>query len=221
MENKLELIFIDLNRHQDKFLCSNSGKDFEERINDCFKKHGIDRRIPEHDKILSKYIKNIKPNIIDKLSTELMVNTLGKENPYYKDIFVYQAYGSQNYPDIIYLGEYIIPIEVKFTKDSNSVPMWNGNLPKEKGVYIFGQYKTRRLTYFLGGDVLSHEDRLFMSEKSGAMKSICPPRVTENGFSVYFRETYNQSTSFNYFDEKRESRENNVIAFIKKYETII
>lgn len=152
------------------------------------------------------------------MGTELTVNTLGRENPYYRDIFIYQAYGSQNYPDIIYLGKYIIPIEVKFTKDGSSVPMWNGNLPKDKGIYIFGQYKTRRLTYFVGGDVLSHEDRLFMCEKNSAMKSICPSKVTENGFSVYFRETYNQSSSFNYFDDSREVRESNVINFIKNYE---
>lgn len=218
MKNKLELIFIDLNNNQNKFLCSRSGSDFEERIIDCFKKHGVDRRVKEHDADLKKYVASIRPLITDKLSTSLLVNTIGADNPYYRGIFIHQPYGSQEYPDILYFGKYIVPIEIKFTKDKSHVPMWNGNLPKDSGIYIFGQYGEKQLTFFMGKDVLSHEDRLFLTNKSNAMRAICPDKITENGFIVYFRETYAQRTSFNYFDEKRVSREQSVIEFVKKLE---
>lgn len=216
MSKKLVYAFTELAKHPEKFLRSNKGEEFEERIIDCLKKNGFDRRVKEHDSVLDAYLKEIKPHILDKLSNELLFNKLGNDNPYYKDIIIHQPYGSQNYPDILVLSDYILPIEDKFSKDKSPHPMWNGNLPKECGIYIFGQYANQRLTFFLGRDVLTQADRTELVELSQMLKEISKNEPTENGFALYFRQTYEQKGTFNYFDDNQSNREKNVLDYIKE-----
>ena len=215
MSRELVYVFEDLRRNETTFLTSNTGKDFEERIIDCFRKHGFDRRVAAHDPVLREYLQEVKPHITNKLNTSLLVNKLGETNPYYKNIIVHQPYGSQDYPDILVFSDYLVPVEPKFTKDRQPVPMWNGNFPKDSGVYIFGQYGNRRLTYFVGRDVLSRDEREKLFNISEALRDLAKSGKTKNGFYTYFRETYGQR-NFDYFNEDREQREESVLKYLEK-----
>ena len=215
MSRELRYVFEDLRKNETSFLTSNSGTQFEERIIDCFRRNGFDRRVKAHDPVLEEYLQTIKPHILNKLSDSLLVNQLGKDNPYYKNIIVHQPYGSQNYPDLLVFSDYIVPVEPKFTKDKSPVPMWNGNFPKDSGIYIFGQYGHRRLTYFVGRDVLSQEEREKLYSVTETLRDLAKSGRTKNGFHNYFRETYGQS-NFDYFDGNRTDREQSVLDYVEK-----
>lgn len=215
MSRELAYVFEDLRQNETTFLTSNSGTQFEERIIDCFRRNGFDRRVKAHDPVLDEYLQKIKPHVLNKLSTSLLRNELGEQNPYYKNIIVHQPYGSQNYPDILVFTDYIVPVEPKFTKGTQPVPMWNGNFPKDSGIYIFGQYGNRRLTYFVGRDVLTQEEREKLYEVTENLRELSKSGRTKNGFHNYFRETYAQS-NFDYFDENRENREQSVLNYINQ-----
>ncbi len=74
------------------------------------------------------------------------------------DIFVWQPFGTQDYPDfMIFTQKYIIPVEIKYSSDTATSPMWNGNLPKANGIYVFGNNKKQDIVLFKGIDILSNK----------------------------------------------------------------
>ena len=60
---------------------------------------------------------------------------------------------------MIFLNGQIIPIEIKFSKGYTTRPVWNSNLPKHNGFYIFGSYGKKEITIFKGEFILSIEAR--------------------------------------------------------------
>lgn len=170
-----------------------NGKQFEESIkskliNNNFITGSFDKKsgtnyIIKHtrnltDKDLNKkdgYYDQIKRLVVnDKTNVEILSNPL---KDYFNDniyIYIYQPFGSQNFPDFLVLTKnWLIPIETKFstkknkknsiTKQSenlaklNVLPKWNSNIPKANTIYLFAN--NEYLTFFIGNDYLSTEVR--------------------------------------------------------------
>ncbi|MBU4689962.1 hypothetical protein KQ873_02850 [Mycoplasma zalophidermidis] len=188
-------------------------------------------------------LQNIKDSILSKTSFENI------ENPFQnlRNNFIYQPYGSQQFPDfLIFINDYIIPVEVKFNKNPNgdatiynTRPMWNSNVPKLNAIYIYGIANVNT-TFFIGGDILNgnvyqsfneYWDRL-NEYSNNIVEEIIMPVIAENennfGFWPYIRKAFDQkvdkSTYFrdnkrtyeSYFSENMGLREQNVINFAKE-----
>lgn len=237
----LSRVLEDLLKNKSYYLKANKGEDFEDRIVNSLREKGFDRLIKEDDTVLNDYLKRIKDIILDPLGTNVISNGLVNRGPQYIDRFVYQPYGSQNFPDIIvFTKNFIIPIEDKFTSNSNSKPVWNSNLPKANAIYIFGSYGMQDLTFFRGNDVLPEDERLRLVEffnttkaienefKEVLKKEFMDKKLNfDRGFNVYVRkafdqnQTINQNAELDYFKAKnREKCEKNVLLFLKELEEI-
>ena len=154
----LKDIFIDIKNNKKEWLKSKKGSEFEDRFEASLKRYGFNRRMPEDiDNILS----SIKKNILDKKSDSLIDNIYALKDKSMENCFVCQPYGSQEFPDfLIFASKKIISIEIKYSSGKSSKPMWNSNLPKANAIYIFGSYGLSDVTFFLGRDVLSMEERI-------------------------------------------------------------
>lgn len=189
-------------------LGSYSGADFEDQISRKLKRFGFERYLPESDSKLKDYLQSIKADIQAKKGKTLLKNTMkdlcGDE---YKNFFVTQPYGSQNYPDFLVFTEWkIFSIESKFVKENSGKPVWNGNLPKSDGIYIFGSYDRQHVTFFLGEDVLPEKERIklldiweetdrdFNKWMRENKNSVIAGEIEEKyGFLPYVRKAYQQS----------------------------
>lgn len=147
--------------------------------------------------------------------------------------FIRGPFGSQNYPDfIIFTGKYIIPVEIKYSKENQTRPIWNSGIPRANGIYIFGSYKRGDITFFLGCDILNGKRRTAlikffeeMKEKEKSFKKVAKkilPDTEKRGFMPYVRRAYDQEkiskdTELNYFSHPQRGRlEKNVIIAIRK-----
>ncbi|WP_322902295.1 hypothetical protein [Mycoplasmopsis felis] len=158
----------------------NTGEEFEELIkrklrnNDC-----ISYSFNNKDEV--SFIKNfltIDNDTYTKKFTELRSQVLNKNNlevilnpfkGYFKNdiyIYIYQPFGSQNFPDFLILtNNYVIPLEVKFSKRSKNseLPKWNSNIPKSNSIYLYANSKKQKPIVFLGDDFLGHETRILLN----------------------------------------------------------
>ena len=67
----------------------------------------------------------------------------------FKPNYIAQPFGTQSYPDILILGnETVLCLELKSSKTTRSV--WNSGLPKVNGIYIFGSYVKKDVTFLEG-----------------------------------------------------------------------
>lgn len=183
----------------------------------------------------------IKKRILEKNSEENVKNPFSN----IKNSFIFQPYGSQNFPDfIVILEKYIIPIEIKYSKNPNGKinyhatrPMWNSNIPKPNAIYIYG-IAGKAVTYFKGSDILSYELRKTLldyfkdlDKKQRELDSKI--KNFENNFGIYpyLRKAYdhkkakstflnknNEKTVESYFSKNSNDRENNVIMFLEDIE---
>lgn len=246
-------IFEDILNNNNFYCSSNDGPTFESKIRNKLKSIGYseiihtvktNKMIDEISRLenkrkneIEKIIKKVKQQILSKNSLEIVSNPFSN----IKNTFIYQPFGSQQFPDfIIITNDSIIPIEVKFSKThnkniSNIYPMWNSNLPKPNAIYIFG-ISSKVATFFLGSDVLDYQTRqvlidffynldsseVQLDEKLSSLKN-------DFGFYPYIRKAYEHKKSKStrtlptgtvevesYFSEKRPEREANVIAFLEK-----
>ena len=228
----LKDIFIDIKNNKKEWLKSKKGSEFEDRFEASLKRYGFNRRMPEDiDNILS----SIKKNILDKKSDSLIDNIYALKDKSMENCFVCQPYGSQEFPDfLIFASKKIISIEIKYSSGKSSKPMWNSNLPKANAIYIFGSYGLSDVTFFLGRDVLSMEERIeligffennakrleeeFRKEMRNKLDSM--NYKFERGFDVYIRTAYEQNKNINkdanvdYFSHADRTKcEENVIEF--------
>lgn len=236
---KLSNVIEELLKNKENYLKAPDGKSFEERIISSLRNKGFDRIIKEDDKLLEAFLKENKTKILDPLGTSIMCNTLIEKGPQYKNRFVYQPFGSQNFPDILVFTEKaVIPIEDKFSEGSVTNPTWNSNLPKANSIYIFGSYGLQDITVFKGDDVLSQVERKELIEFFNTTKEIELKFKDElkkefesknidlkRGFGVYVRKAFNQqktinpNAELNYFTAKdRVTCEQNVINFLREFE---
>lgn len=236
---KLSNVIEELLTNKNNYLKAPDGKSFEDRIISSLRNKGFDRIIKEDDKLLEIFLKENKRKILDPLSSNIIYNTLIEKGPQYANRFIYQPFGSQNFPDILVFTEKaVIPIEDKFSSGYVTHPTWNGNLPKANSIYIFGSYGLQDITVFKGDDVLSQVERKelveffsttkelelkFKNEMQAAFES--KDIELKRGFSVYVRKAFNQqqtinpNAELNYFTATdRLTCEQNVITYLKELE---
>lgn len=204
------------------------GQSFEQKIEDTIEDLG--------------YAKWYSKNLDENRFKSIKVETLAKKNTDFIDIkknenlkYIRQPFGSQEYPDfLIFTERKIIPIEIKYSKTTS--PMWNSNLPKANGFYIFGSHESKDITFFCGKNVLSELKRTKMIDFFEEMKQyerkfnkdLKEIRDPHNrGFNVYIRRAYeqksetkdNNSNAKNYFMHKeRKETEKQAIKLIEELE---
>lgn len=226
-------LFEDLKKNKDSFLKSSTGKEFENRIMSSLIKNRFNQVYSDY--FDAEDYKKIKSLILDKKSNKIVENYL--EDPRFKNCFVYQPYGSQNFPDfLIFTEKYIVALEIKYSTNKNKSPMWNSNLPKGNAIYIFGSYGLKDIMFFKGSDILPEEERNLLVdffEKTKKMENQFKKDMKEKfengsikqdkGFFVYVRRAYTQGKSINKDAEKdyfkfsnRKQMEDHVIEFAKE-----
>jgi len=155
---KVKPIFEDITNNTSRWLQTRKGSEFEDIFEDKCKELGFTRKL-KHS-IKDKYeqeFQTIKKLIHDNYNTKPISNILNHDKSMI-DIFVWQPFGTQDYPDfMIFTQKYIIPVEIKYSSDTATSPMWNGNLPKANGIYVFGNNKKQDIVLFKGIDILSNK----------------------------------------------------------------
>ncbi len=208
---KVKPIFVDITNNTSKWLQARKGSEFEDIFEDKCKELGFTRKLK--DSIKDKYeqeFQTIKKLIHDNYDTKPISNILNHDKSMV-DIFVWQPFGTQDYPDfMIFTKKYIIPVEIKYSSDTATSPMWNGNLPKANGIYVFGNNKKQDIVLFKGIDMLPNDERKKLigfwdevREKYQSHKQITKQEIKENklkfeyGFDVYIRKTFQQNKQIN------------------------
>lgn len=154
-------IFEDILKNKSNWLQSKTGRDFEDRFEESLRKKNYLSLNKDNYKGL---LDSIKKNILNKRNENFIKNAHNDRQELMKAFFR-NPYGSQEYPDFLVLTEkFIIPIEIKYSSGKSSCPMWNSNLPKSNGFYIFGSYGNKDVTFFNGEYVLPSNERAVLLE---------------------------------------------------------
>lgn len=237
--SKLVDFLEDVSENRNDFLSAGDGKKCEALFSERLSKYFRDMT-SSNDKNIIDFKEKIKEDVLNKECSNVLDNTLYKnnsDNESYKDFFISQPYGSQNYPDFIVVTEFkVFAVEIKYSAKEAAKPMWNSNLPKMDGIYIFGCKGLKQLTFFKGGDILSSEERKALieiwdelekkkKELVESFKEKVNNKKYENtfGFGPYLRKAYQQTQTFNdnaiinYFDNpNKSSLEKKAIDFVRK-----
>lgn len=145
----------------------------------------------------------------------------------FKQNYIAQPFGTQRYPDVLILdSKTVLCLELKSSKGTK--PVWNSGLPKANGIYVFGSYVKKDITFFTGSDILNDEDRKRLSRFfENAMKNAesFNQKYMSNqefGFGVYARkmyqnqQTYNPKAIINFFqNHRRYDLERQVLEYCK------
>lgn len=140
---RLQDLFTDIQAHRPAYVGSHEGGHFENRIEVNLKKIGFTRVLSdnfereEHQelkgKVLGKESDIDVPNIRSDLESHFLKN----------------PFGSQQYPDfLVFEGGRVVSVEVKFSSQKQRKPIWNSGLPRPNGLYIFGSYERKDVTFF-------------------------------------------------------------------------
>lgn len=192
----LNQLFKSLQNEKKLYLNARKGSEFEERIISYLQLTLGFSRILKQD-ILVEDWKLIKEHISNKFSS----NFIDTPNNNLKKTFIYQPYGSQQFPDfIVFTDKKVVPIEVKFSTKSQSKPIWNSNVPRANAFYIFGSYGLRDLTFFCGDDVIASKHREFLYGffkdirilQDKIRKDVPILDLTNRGFTPYIRSAFDQ-----------------------------
>ena len=127
---------------------------------------------------------------------------------------------------LILSNETVLCLELKSSKTTR--PVWNSGLPKANGIYIFGSYVKKDVTFFRGCDILNDDDRKRLSgffEKAMKNAESFNQKYMSNqefGFGVYARKmyqnqrTYNPKAIINFFqNHRRYDLERQVLEYCK------
>lgn len=189
-------LFQTLRNEKDLYLNAKQGSEFEDRITVYLKQIMGFSRILRAD-ISTNNWALIKKHIGNKFGDkflEIPDNNL-------KRTFIYQPYGSQQFPDfIVFTNKKNVPLEVKFSTKNQSKPIWNSNVPRANAFYIFGSYGLKDITFFCGTDVLAPKHRKslyrFFSDIQALQDKIrldMPALdITNRGFTPYIRSAFDQ-----------------------------
>ena len=131
-----------------------------------------------------------------------------------KQNYIAQPFGTQRYPDVLILdNKTVLCLELK--SSNGTKPVWNSGLPKANGLYVFGSYVKKDITFFRGSDILNDEDRKrlsgFFEDAMENAESFNQEYMSnqEFGFGVYARkmyqnqQTYNPQAIINFFQNRR------------------
>lgn len=168
----------------------------------------------------SNYVFNFIAKKLNSLGFEEVDGTAASNKSYIKLLLtnslyssnlavISQPFGSQQFPDLIIKHqETTLMVETKSSKTSKII--WNGGLPKEGGIYIYNNCVKNKLTYFLGEDVLSAEERrILLKTHQDLSQSVSITKANNDkleqlgsNFKYYARAMYNDSTNYD-TDPKR------------------
>ena len=223
--SKLSNFFIEMRSNKDLYLKSSKGAEFEDRINTSLHNIGYSRLIK--DDLEDDLFATLKTEVIDKETAVSLSNPFVR----YRHHFITQPFGSQQYPDfLIFDKTSIVCIETKFSSNKQTRPVWNSGLPRPNGIYIFGSYGRKDLTFFRGIDVVSLDEAkelhdFFDKGLKEYQKRFNDDQMNEQkyGFRVYIRKAYEQSKRHNpnaiidYFNNPmRLELEESVIRILQK-----
>lgn len=233
-------VFQTLIRTKKTIITTDKGLHFQTLIYRHLEKYGYTNYTPilqlgkesEDSKNLKKIIQDIKPIIQQKENQILSVN-----NTDVKYAYIQEPYGTQDYPDLlIFSNKYIYPIEVKYVKSAVKNPMWNSNLPKQNGLYIFGSSALREVVFFRGEDVLPENERKILLDvwnqfdltnwHNDFCQKIQNGEIENKfGFYPYIRKAYthttqcNSNANLNFFDDDIiKDLESKLLTFLKEKE---
>ena len=215
----LASLFEALQSNPGNYLRASSGDDFDDRIRAGLDDRGYNR-ILRTDFGAGEW-ERIKALVSsDKLP---MLNPTNRRRHY-----VSQPYGSQQYPDFLVFDDArIVAIEVKFSASSQGKPVWNGGLPRIGGLYVFGAYGRKDITFFLGRDVVTAQEAKALQEFFDDLKT---QEATFNrsmkkqryGFTAYSRKAFNQRQTHNpdavlnfFTNPARKELERSALAFLQ------
>ncbi len=221
--NGLPDLFRRLQQDQDYFLGTKKGSEFEDRIMVALNNLAYTRILKED--IAPPQWSDIKRKQEDKWSETRLPNQTSR-----KQHFVYQPYGSQDYPDfLVFDGDQIYFLETKFSANKRTIPIWNSGLPRPTGIYIFASYGLKDITFFMGHSVVTageakqfHNffEKLKESEKEFNEELMGRQQY---GFSAYIRKAFNQGHQYNdsaivgYFSNPfRDDNEKAVIEYVSR-----
>lgn len=219
MDKSLDSLILFFKKLQSTTALGENGKAFENRINALLSDRGFvrkDFRTNDVNDPLCLNIdfeekKEIKNLILNKEYVNLIKNKTKKEF-----IYIYQPFGSQNFPDfLIFTNKWILPLEIKFSardsEDSNSdnlKPKWNSNIPKSNSLYIYGAAKSKKVTFFKGSDFLGANSRSLLINyfkdidqmtkelKDALREKIRVDNSNPFGLMPYIRKDYVYNSSF-------------------------
>ena len=225
MADSLAKLFFHIKQKPDYYLKSAKGKDFEDRINEGLNKHGYSPLMSDGDDIDKKSLMIIKEKC-QKFDSMESIENLDS----HKKHFIKQPCGPQDYPDFwVFCEKSIFSIEVKFSQQKTKKPVWNSGLPRPNGIYIFGSYGMKQITFFRGIDVVGIEEIkkmhcFFEDLKRQANKfNKSELKNQKYGFAVYSRKAYdqkkidNEDAIIDYFtNPDREKLEQNVINYVSQ-----
>ncbi len=188
----MKKIFEYIANNKDFFLKSSNGVDFEDRFEEIIRKNGYTKLNCEDYQV---FLRTIKKSILNKRGSSFVKNEYD-EDVILSNSFLRIPYGSQNYPDfLIITKKYLIPIEIKYSRGKSISPMWNSNLPKVNGIYLFGSYGRKDITFFAGSLVIRPEERNDMLDFFTSLKKL------EKEFKVdrmkkKYKENYSRGRGF-------------------------
>lgn len=194
----LRSLFEDMLERKKHYLNCQGGKDFENRIKARLAELGYDK-IDKND---------VDKNDFQRVKKAVLEAETGRDvpNPFknFRRHYMYQPYGTQEYPDFLILeAARIIIIETKFSKGRKGHPVWNGGLPRPNGIYVFGALKRKDLTFWLGKDIASVKET---KRLRGFYNKVIKERQEFNtdemsgqayGFTVSVRRTFDQTKKHN------------------------
>jgi len=225
----LKKLFQDILLYKKDFLQNvNSGNDFEKKIEWYLEKILFLRKIST-TKFNQSNKKELKKIIQNKLDIEHKI-----PNTHWQHLsgwFISQPFWTQSYPDfIIFTDKYIYVLEIKFSNSDNSRPMWNSGFPLTNWIYIFWWKVQQDITFFLGKDVLSNEERAIMIHFFEELKlletqvnnQLAKYNKHKAWFQVYIRKAFQQKkvsndTEMSFFNNtQRKKREMNVLNYVSE-----
>lgn len=224
----LKEVFNSIRKNKKDWLGVRHGKHLEDRLEEELRKNNF---IPLRLKLITdkNQWQDLKKEVLQKGNNEIITNNFPNftHHTYFRN-----PYGSQNYPDfLVFTSKYVIPIELKASKRVGIKPMWNSNLPKANGLYIFASFGKHDITFFRGSDVI--EEKLsnqlwnfFVEVKKNEKKFIQNLASSERGWKPYIRVAFEQGKTLllptgklDYFQHpKRKEIENKVLEWLEDKE---
>lgn len=188
---------------------------------------------------LTRTRKNITNNLEDTLESELLrvgfnhesealvmpfkealqdpLHTVYLPTPKSGNWFCSQPFGSQAYPDfVISQGGVLVPIELKSTS-KRSNPLWNGHLITTTGVYLIAEASTPDVTFFLGSDISSVDEKRRALKLEEELRTISLQYQDRQASQyLYFRKAWGDGAAMGklYDHKDRMMREQRVLSLL-------
>ena len=191
--NRIYDFFLDIKNNPMDYVGRSSNSDFEKQVIDRLETFGY---YETNFNELGNSYRTYWRKLIES-DDGVIENITG-----FKQNYISQPFGTQSYPDVLLLdNKTVLCLELKSSKDPK--PVWNSGLPRANGLYIFGSYVKKDITFFRGCDILNDEDRKRLSQFfENAMKNAesfnqehMPNQ--EFGFGVYARKMYQNQKKYN------------------------